>query len=420
MTEGSARPSGSVAHPIRTLFADQSYRRIWLAGALASTLRWGEMLAISLYVLHATGSASAVALVTFVRLAPMFALGLIWGVIAERFDRRRLLLGFLLLLAAASALLWALAASGALQLWHVVLGTFLVGVFFATEFPVRRTMVGEIAGPDRLGAVMSLEAGTSNAIRMLGPSLGGLIFQLQGLAGTYALSVVLYTVAALFVWRFSHPKAAAAPSASILATVREGLAHASTSRAIRATFAVTIIVNVFGFAYIALAPVVGERVLGLSASANGLLLSAEGLGALFGALAVGAFARKRDYGRIYLGSSFVFMAMVLLFALSRSTGLSLFALLISGVAIAGFASMQSTLTFLSAPPAMRARIMGLLTVCIGTGPLGMLHAGWLADGLGAAGAITTIASEGLIALGLAAWKWPELWRPLVQDPPERD
>ena len=60
MTEASRPPSGPISHPIRTLFADQSYRRIWLAGALASILRWGEMLAISLYVLHATGSPSAV------------------------------------------------------------------------------------------------------------------------------------------------------------------------------------------------------------------------------------------------------------------------------------------------------------------------------------------------------------------------
>jgi MFS family permease len=369
------------------------------------------MLAISLYVLHQTGSPSTVALVTFVRLAPMFAFGLIWGSVADRLDRRRLLIALLAILAAASGLLFGLASTGVLRLWHVVAGSFLAGVFFATEFPVRRTIVGEIAGHERLGAAMSIEAGTSNAIRMLGPSLGGLIFQLSGMAGIYLLSTLLYAAAALLVWRLGHrAEVTGKPGRDFLAAIREGIAYARASRPLLATLVVTVIVNFFGFAYVSLAPVIGERVLGLSAAANGLLLSAEGLGALFGALAVGTFARKHDYGRIYLGGAVLFVGMVLLFALSRNFALSLIALLISGIAIAGFASMQSTLTFLAAPVAMRARMMGVLTVCIGAGPIGMLHVGWLAGHLGSAAAVATIATEGLVALTLAAWRWPELWR----------
>lgn len=395
----------------RSLLADRNYRKIWGAGALASTLRWGEMLAISLFVLHLTGSPSAVALVTFVRLAPMFVFGLIWGSVADRLDRRRLLLALLTILTAVSALLFALASSGALRLWQVVAGTFVVGVFFATEFPVRRTIVGEIAGPERLGAVMSIEAGSANAIRMLGPGVGGLTFQLFGMAGIYLLSTLLYTAAALLVWRLGHrSEPSAQPGRNILGAIREGLAHVRNDRALAATLVVTVIVNFWGFAYISLAPVIGERVLGLSPGANGLLLSTEGMGALLGAFVVGALARKRDYGRIYLGSSIAFMVMVLLFALSRTYALSILALFLSGIGIAGFASMQSTLTFLAAPVAMRSRMMGVLTVCIGAGPLGMLHVGWLAGHLGSAPAVATITGEGLVALALAAWYWPELWR----------
>jgi MFS family permease len=142
-------------------------------------------------------------------------------------------------------------------------------------------------------------------------------------------------------------------------------------------------------------------------------MSTEGLGAVIGALLVARFDRPRQYTRIYTVSSAAFLLGVLAFALSTWFPLSLALILFCGIGIAGFAVMQTTIVFLAAPAAVRARVMGLLTVAIGGGPIGMLYVGVLADWLGAANAVAAIAIQGLILLALAAWNWPELRRPVV-------
>jgi MFS family permease len=131
---------------------------------------------------------------------------------------------------------------------------------------------------------------------------------------------------------------------------------------------------------------------------------------VIGALLIARYDRPRQYTRIYTGSSCVFLLGVLAFGLSTWFPLSLALIMICGIGIAGFAVMQSTIIFLAAPAAVRSRIMGLLTVAIGAGPIGMLYVGVLADGLGAANAVALIAIQGLIALGLTAWYWPEMRR----------
>jgi predicted MFS family arabinose efflux permease len=284
---------------------------------------------------------------------------------------------------------------------------------------VRRTMLGEIAGMDRLGHAMALESATSNATRMLGPPLGGLLLQLGGLGGAFLLATLVYALSILLVLPVGYRSAGGATRGwSMLGTLIEGWRFIRARRLIVATLSVTVIVNLWGFAYITMVPVIGERALGLSAFLIGILMSGEGLGALIGAFLFGIWARPRDYIRIYLGSSVLFQIAVLAFALSGWFPLSFGLILLCGVAIAGFAVMQSTILFLAAPAEVRSRVMGVLTVSIGAGPIGMLHVGWLADWLGASTAVAIIAIEGLIALMFAAVVWPEMRRPFSL-PPDR-
>jgi MFS family permease len=416
---------GPAATPSRTadrrLLTDGSFLRLWLSGSLAGVLRWLELLAISIFVLERTGSPFLVALLTFLRMAPLFLCGIPAGALADRYDRRRLLIIGLVVLALASAILAALAGSGRIELWQIALGTFLNGVFWSSEFPVRRTMLGEIAGAERLSRAMALESATNNATRMVGPALGGILIGTIGLYSVYLVGAVLYAICALLIVRLAYQSASvrAAP-ASFRAMLWEGWRFTRSRRVIVGALAVTVIVNLWGFAYITMVPVIGERALALSPAMIGLLMATEGLGALIGALLVARFGRPGRYTQIYLGSSLIFLLGVLAFGLSRSFALSLALLLLSGIGIAGFSVMQSTIFFLAAPAAVRSRVMGLLTVSIGAGPIGMLHVGLLADWLGAANAVALIAAEGLIALALVALLWPELRRgvELVPDEPQ--
>lgn len=410
-TEAEAAPGG--------LLADPAFVRVWLCGSLSGVLRWLELLAISLYVLAETGSPFLVALLTVLRMAPMLLFGIPAGALADRYDRRRLLIIGLSVLAVASVVLALLAAGGGITLWQIALHTFLGGIFWSSEFPVRRTLLGEIAGRARLSRAMALESATSNATRMVGPVLGGVLMETLGLAGVYALGTVVYGVCALLMLRLSYRAAqlqTATPSFG--AMLREGWQFTRARRTIVGALAITVIVNLWGFAYITMVPVIGERTLGLSPALIGLLMSTEGFGALLGVLLVARFDRPRRYLQIYAGSSLLFLLAVLAFAWSTWFPLSLALILLCGVGIAGFAVMQSTIFFLVASAEMRSRVMGMVTVSIGAGPIGMLQVGLLADWLGAPAAVALIAGEGLIALVLAVLIWPELRRPADLSPDE--
>jgi MFS family permease len=348
----------------------------------------------------------------------MFLCGIPIGAIADRYDRKLLLLLGLVVLTFTSVVLGLLAFTGQITLWQIAIGAFLNGILFAGDYPVRRIMSAEIAGVDRLGRAMGLESATSNATRMLGPAVGGLLLETLGLQGVYLLGALLSLLSVVLLLRVRYRSTGSEGQArNILSTLGEGWRFVRARRVIVGTLMVTVVVNFWGFAYITMVPVIGERVLGLSAFPIGVLMSIEGLGALIGALLVGPFSKPHAYTRIYLGSSFIFLLAVLGFALSQRFPLSLALNLICGVSLAGFSVKKATITFLAARPEMRSRVMGVLTVAIGAGPLGMLHLGWLADWVGAAAAVQIMALEGLVALALTALIWPETWRATDVAPP---
>ena len=181
--------------PLFSLIADPAFRRVWLAGALIGTVRWLEFLAIGVYVFATTGSAAQVAFMTMLRMAPMALLGAIVGAMAERISKRQLLLGMVALGMVTSGVQALLAWYGVLALWHVAIGATLSGVLWAVEMPVRRTMLGEIGGLERTAAAMALDTASNNGTRMLGPAFGGLLLELVGIHGAFALGVALYAAA---------------------------------------------------------------------------------------------------------------------------------------------------------------------------------------------------------------------------------
>lgn len=394
----------------KSLLADDRFRPVWLTGMLTGVFRWLELLALGVFTFQTTQSATLVSLMTLLRMAPLFLFGLPMGMLADRFDRKLLLMIGLALLALSSSILALLSVMDMLALWHVGLSAFLNGTFWAAEFAVRRSMLGEIAGNVRLGPAMALESSTSNATRMLGPALGGAILQTAGLFGVFVAAAVTYTICLCLIRPVTYQAQASSKPNGLIGTLAEGWRAVSGSRIILASLAITMVVNLWGFAFISLIPVIGEHQLGLSTLLIGLFASTEGFGALLGSVLVGLYARPHYYTRIYLGASSLFLLCVLGIGVSSLAALSFGLMFVAGLFIAGFAVMQSTVTFLASPPEARARVMGILTVSIGTCPIGMLHVGLLADLFGAGTAIIIMAIEGLIAIAIVALLWPELRR----------
>lgn len=389
------------------MLANRDFRRLWMVGFVISAVRWLEMLAVGVFVYEQTGSAFDVALMTLLRMLPLALFGAVIGALAERVERRGALIGVVLLMLATSLTLAMLAYAGILALWHLALASFVNGIAWAADNPVRRVMIGEVVGSEQMGSAMSLDVGGNNASRMLGPILGGALLAWAGISGAFTASVLLYGLALAAAIGVSHRNPLTpAPVGSVLARMAEGFVLVRREPRLIGILLVTVIYNVFGWPFTAMIPVIGKDSLDLGAGAIGVLASMDGIGAFIGIVAIAVFARPAHYTLLYVGGVTLYMAMQIVFALVPSVPVAGAALMLTGVSNAGFSVMQATLIYLAAPPEMRSRMYGVLSVCIGSGPIGFLALGVLADMIGAPAATALSGAVGLAALA-ATWRW---WR----------
>ena len=394
-------PLGETAgrnHAVRELLAMPDFLRLWLVGAFANAMRWLEMLASGLFAYEVTHSALAVAGVVAARQLPQFFLGAFAGAISEAVNRKVIVMLALVGPAAISTLLATLATTGHLELWHVAVGNLLSGVMWTSEMSTRRRMVGEVAGPHRIVQAIALDSVTSAATRMIGPLLGGFAFQWLHMKGAYTVTALVQFGGAFALAGLTHTQVTRRLAiARIPAEILEGLAYARTNPVILLVFGITVVTNAFAFAYQGLVAPLGLGVFHVSPALVGLLAAGEPLGALLGGtLIAGGFIRM-NRTLTFAGGSSLFMVGLIVMALSPSYWFGLLALIIGGFGTAGFGNMQTTLMLTEAPSEMRSRLMGIVTVGIGTGPLGIVVAGVLSDHIGPSNAVMTMATLGLLA-----------------------
>ena len=390
--------------PFRRMIEAPDFWRLWYVGLIIATVRWLETVAVGVVVYQRTDSAFLVSIMTMLRLLPMGLFGVFLGALAERFDRGRTLLIVVLLMGGTSAVLAILDRIGQLEIWHLAFASFINGCGWCTDNPVRRVMIGEVVGSERMGTAMSLDVGANNASRMVGPAVGGFLLARTGIQGAFLLSVLMYCTAlwAVLTIRSRIPRAAG--SGAVLTRIAEGLALVRTDKRLIGVLVVTVIYNIFAWPFTSMIPVIGRDRLNLGPEGVGLLATMDGIGAFAGALLVALWLIPRWYGQAYLYGVVSYLIMVVIFALVQSPALAGAALLLTGLGGAAFATMQATLVYLAAPVEMRSRILGVLTVCIGTGPIGFVWLGWLADRIGSHDATAVTGILGLLAMA-ATWRW---------------
>jgi predicted MFS family arabinose efflux permease len=290
--------------------------------------------------------------------------------------------------------------------WHLAVASLINGFGWSIDIPVRRMLMGESVGRDRMATAMALDIVASNASRMVGPALGGFLLAGTGIEGAFLCGAVMYTLAIGATLAVRTRIAPAAGAGAVLARTIESFAIALSDRRIAATLAVTVIFNLFGWPFTSMIPVIGRDQLMLGPEGIGILTSVDGVGACIGALTLAWFLTPRWHRAGYVGGVTIYLAALSAFALAPAPVPAGIALLITGIGGAGFATLQTTIVYLAAPAEMRSRILGVLSVCIGTGPIGFLWLGWLADRIGAPEATAVTGAMGLAALALT---WP-LWR----------
>lgn len=390
------------------ILKDPLCRRIWLTGLAINIMRWLAFLAYSLFALETTGSPFLVALTGFARLLPLLFAG-VFSAWIEGIDRRFVMLLVMVVLWAIDLVMLGLALSDLITIHWLLLASLLGGIAWSFENGLRRAILADAAGSQRISESMGLEAVSNQATRMAGPAIGGTLIATIGLSGVFALGIALHGLGLLAMTglppSLSGPQS---PGQSIINMLKGGLTYVKQHRLLQASLAITVIINLWAFPYVALAPVISERVLGLSPILTGLFLATEALGGLIASLWITASAKPRNFVPLYLYGALIFTVFTASTGLITSPAPAFAALFLAGLGMAGFNSMQMAIPLLATPPELRVRVTGLVTVCIGAAPFGLLHAGLLAEWLGAQNAQLIIGAEGLLATALAIRKWPEV------------
>jgi MFS family permease len=379
--------------------------RLWSVGMIVSVVRWLETVAVGIVVYQQTDSPFLVAMITMLRVLPMALFGAFLGALAERFDRRLTLAGLTAMMAVTSATLALIAWNGPLEIWQLALGAFINGCGWATDNPLRRMMMGEAVGRDRMATAMALDVGASNASRMVGPTVGGLLLAGIGIDGVFVLCTVLYATAIAAILAVRARLAPTPGAGAVLRRTWEAVIMVFGDKRLAATMIVTIIYNVFGWPFTSMIPVIARDQLRLGPEGVGILTSFDGVGAFFGALALALWLTTRWHARAYVGGVAVYLLGLIAFALAPNPALAGAALLVTGLAGAAFSTLQATIVYLAAPTEMRSRVLGVLSVCIGTGPIGFVWLGWLANQIGASQAMVITGGIGLLALAATQPLW---------------
>ena len=414
-------------------FLNPNYRLLWVSNFFAYISRWMQMTMLGWYVFEVTSSAFLVTLVGFSGMGPLVVLGVFGGVLADRLDKRKLLLCTLFanLLAATgmAALIFTdlILATSNLQFWHAYLVMLVGGIGWGLDMPSRRTIVLDVLGRARVNNAIALDSVGMHSSRMLGPLIGGGLISVSlftfansnGLEAGYAVTLVFFIVSAVMMLNVKTPArdvaAAAQASWNIIRNLVEGIRYVASEATLLAVVLITVFMNLLLFPYQQLIPVVAAEVLHVGPALMGLLLAFEGLGALTGSIGIASWSNLTHHGRVYLCGSLAGLVMLLIFSFSQWYGLSLMLMLMLGLGTAGFGAMQATIILLVARDDMRGRGLGVITLAIGAGPIGALMLGWMADEIGAPRAMTINAVLGLITVGLVGLLAPSLRGRMTSD-----
>jgi MFS family permease len=394
---------------------DRDWRRLWLGQSISVIGSQVTRVALPYQVYVLTGSTIAVAGLTLAQLVPLLLFALGGGVIADAFDRRRILLVTQTGLAACSLALAVLVGSGHPPVLALYPIAFLAASFSAVEWPTRTSATPRLVPPERLRAAIALGQLSFNAGSVLGPAIGGVLIATVGVAGAFAVDVVSYVVSLIAIAGIRPILPLAGSARPGLAAVREGLRFVRLRRLILSTFAIDLNAMVFG-SPTTLFPLLALDVFRVGPIGLGLLNAAPAAGAFVAAALSGGVSRVRRAGRAILVAVAVWGAAIVLFGLS--TGSFLLALLflaVAGAADVVSAVLRGSIVQIETPDALRGRVSAINILVVTGGPrVGDIEAALVAA---AVGAQISVVSGGLLCLlGVVAVAraFPELDRHVME------
>lgn len=398
----------------RRTFASLRYRsyRLFFAGQVVSvTGTWMQNVAMAWLVLELTGSPVAVGLLVFCQLLPFTVFGLLSGVIVDRLDARRTVIGTQAASMALASSLAAIALLGAASPWALYVIAALRGTVLVLDAPARQALTYRMVGPRELPNAVALNSSLFNGARVVGPALGGAVIALAGTSFCFAMNAASFLAV---LWgllamrdRDLLPVERDARRPTLLGGTREALSYVRRSRKVLLVLGLVLITSTFAFNFNVLLPVLARETLRSGPDVFGIVSACFGAGALVGALTSATLGRA-SLRLLLLGAAGFGLAELVL-APESSVAAAGALLFLAGVAFTLWTSNANATLQLEAPDRLRGRIVGLYYYAFnGAQPLGGMLAGWLAAvggtalAFGVGGGVTLLVSG--IALARLEWR----------------
>ena len=386
------------------------FAKLWVANWLLYISRNVELVTLSWIVLEITNSPSKVALVGACRMLPMFLLGMSSGSIADRSEKLRLLklVQAINIIVVVSVVL--LLVTDRFEFWHAYIATFLSGTLWTLDFAARRAYYSELFSPSEIVNPASLDTVAMTGSMMAGSALGGILIYVFGYSGTYVLLVLTYSTGLIIL--FSLPLIKRAVPYNIAAEgvfiqIKNSISILIYNQVLMSVFIVTLILNLFGFCYMQMVPVIARDVLQGDELLFGVRLSSAGFGAMCGALILASMS-GRKLGLIYVMGSFLMLGSLFIFSFSQDYIISIVLLIFVGLGSSGFATMQIAIPLRSVSVNERGRAMGSVAIGIGASPIGMIAVGYVADQIGAQNALALSSGIGFLVVAVFILLFPNI------------
>lgn len=391
----------------RDTFAALKYRnfRLFFVGQLVSlTGGWIQNTAQSWLIYQLTGSKVMLGTVAAVGSLPMLLLSVWGGSVADRHPKRTVVLSTQAAMMALAFVFAALVWSGHIQPWHILVLASLGGVAMAFDMPARQAFMVEMTSRADLMNAVSLNSSIVNGARVVGPAVAGFLMAHVGMTLCFVLNGVSFiaVIAGLLMMRLPNFVPPVDPP-STGRHMREGFAYVAGHRRVRILLLLFGVVGIFGWSYSVLLPAYATDILHVSERGYGALLSANGLGALLGALTVATFGTRVRPRLMILGGLWVFSATLLLLAVVRWFPLVLLCMAVSGWGMLLYFATTNTLIQTNVSDAMRGRVMGIWALVFGgMMPIGGIESGLLSQ---AVGVPWTVALGALVCAGAGLVTW---------------
>ena len=386
--------------------------RLFFAGQGVSLIgTWMTQIATVWLVYNLTHSAFMLGIIGFTSQIPSFVLAPFGGVIVDRFDRHRILIWTQTLAMIQSLVLAALALSGGIQIWHIIILSFIQGLINAVDAPARQTFAVELVERrEDLANAIAINSTMFNGARLIGPAIGGLVIARVGEAYCFLIDGLSYIVViiALLAMRFK-PKERLITTRSLWQDVKDGIRYVSRSLPIRSILLLSSLVSLMGMQYIVLVPIFADKILRGNVQTLGFLMAASGVGALMGGVYLISRQTVIGLGKLVIIGPISLGIGLIIFALSRFLPLSLGAMFIIGLGTILQIASGNTILQTIVDDDKRGRVMSLYTMSfLGMAPFASLLGGTLATHIGAANTLLIGGVSCILGAVFFIRKFPEL------------